>query len=111
MGNNFYLLRTGIFTLTAFDAVRSLAFALGSNSVLALAPELGVAPLSVGYGEYLGDRNVLGTAVRTVMTSCAGYVGTVIKSLLRHAYNSLLCLVKRLEIFHVGNIVLHLLNV
>jgi len=106
------VLRTGIFALTAFDAVRRFSFASGRKSVIHLrACLISVHEFKVHGVENVGDIYFLRTFLRAVMTGSARYARKAFDDPAGLRDSRLLLFIQRSEILHKRNVVLHLINI
>ena len=105
------MLRAYAFALTAVYAVAGFSFALSDYDILPLGAEFGAAFLPVLYSKDIRDRNAHRASGGAVAAACAGYGLIGIKCSLAGLDDLVLVLVQRFEIFHVGEVVFHLLDV
>ena len=101
------------FALTALEALTGLAVTLGNQIVveLAVAFQFGELLHDVVEAEVLGDSNLLWAALGAVMTGGARNGNSITNDLCRLGDNFLFLFIKRLEILHIGRVILELLHV
>ena len=102
------MLGTGPLALAALDAFAGLALALGDDGILPLRPELRAALAAIGHGKDIRDRNAHRTALGAIATAGTGYGLVRVQGELCLVDGPLLFLIQRLEIPHIGQVVLHL---
>jgi len=102
------MLRAGALALAALDAIARLALALGDDAVFPLGPEFRTALAAVGHGEDIRDGNAHRTALGAVMAARAGDRLVRVQRELGPVDRALLVGVQRLEILHIGKVVVHL---
>ena len=102
------MLRAGGFTLSALDAVRRTALALGDNGIFTAGAEFRAALFPIGDIEDFRNRNAHGTALGAVMAGGAGNGFVTVQGFLGLMDDIIFMGTERLEILHVAQVVLHL---
>ena len=104
------MLRTDLFARTALDAVGGFTAVERMDIVIECCVPARGNLLCVQRRKVIRDRDLLRTSVRAVPAGCTGDQVHAVKNLLYLCDSSQLRLVQRLEILHVADVILHLLE-